>query len=723
MAVGDHFRRARIWTGLQHPYRHVLSEFSYSNPAVPGVTDPEAAFNYLFSVIYPNYQGTVATPGDLPGVASINDYYRVDDDGDGKVAGYVYQRIDGVEQWIKRYDIDWAADTILSDTIVRTQYLYVSRFGATDRDENGVDFAGDLAGQRIYGGDQANQHLILYANSGDAVGNTGYVQFGDDARPLVDNTFDLGTATYRFISGYFATSVIVGTTAYGSASITDTSGTISFGDENLTTTGIITGNQFNVSTFMEMTEIATPANASAGTNRLYFKADGLLYRLDEAGVESLVGLSFTSSNDNRVVRSDGATGTAIQESLVVLDDAGAMSGLTQLDVDDIRLDGSTISTTLLNADLNLSPNGSGLVVVPGLVDNSLTQNRIIDVNGAGRLQSTNIVISGAALSAITQLDVDNLRLDGNTLSSTDVNGNIVFDPNGTGVIVLGSTARPDADDTHDLGTAALRFQDLYLSGTISDGTNAISTATLLSLRDALTGVVDGAALFYDNATGRWLPSLPDSEIDHGTLTGILDDDHTQYALLAGRAGGQTLIGGTAANNDLTLESTSNATKGFVKFASDLAPSVDASFAAGWSGTDIGDAAFNFRDVYTKGEFFGFRFQNTTFAGLPAASAQNTGRSVYATDTESLYVDTGGTWKQVGRAVYRNDEAFDGIITLLNVDVSGSLQDARNAIFQLLDNNNDFERVQAQILATSATNVRIVTNVPLPAGSYRLIGIE
>lgn len=54
--------------------------------------------------------------------------------------------------------------------------------------------------------------------------------------------------------------------------------------------------------------------------------------------------------------------------------------------------------------------------------------------------------------------------------------------------------------------------------------------------------------------------------DHGALTGLLDDDHTIYALLAGRAGGQTLSGGTAASETLTLNSTSHATKGGVQIA-------------------------------------------------------------------------------------------------------------------------------------------------------------
>ena len=54
--------------------------------------------------------------------------------------------------------------------------------------------------------------------------------------------------------------------------------------------------------------------------------------------------------------------------------------------------------------------------------------------------------------------------------------------------------------------------------------------------------------------------------DHGAaLTGLSDDDHTQYALLAGRSGGQTLHGGTGASDNLTFQSTSNATKGNILF--------------------------------------------------------------------------------------------------------------------------------------------------------------
>jgi hypothetical protein len=47
---------------------------------------------------------------------------------------------------------------------------------------------------------------------------------------------------------------------------------------------------------------------------------------------------------------------------------------------------------------------------------------------------------------------------------------------------------------------------------------------------------------------------------------LASDTFTQYALLSGRAGGQSLMGGTVASENLTLDSTANATKGLVLLA-------------------------------------------------------------------------------------------------------------------------------------------------------------
>ena len=61
-------------------------------------------------------------------------------------------------------------------------------------------------------------------------------------------------------------------------------------------------------------------------------------------------------------------------------------------------------------------------------------------------------------------------------------------------------------------------------------------------------------------TAAQVATIVQGSIDHGSIAGLTDDDHTGYARLAGRSGGQTLIGGTAANDDLTLGGTSSATR-------------------------------------------------------------------------------------------------------------------------------------------------------------------
>jgi hypothetical protein len=51
---------------------------------------------------------------------------------------------------------------------------------------------------------------------------------------------------------------------------------------------------------------------------------------------------------------------------------------------------------------------------------------------------------------------------------------------------------------------------------------------------------------------------------HDLLTGLTDDDHTQYARLLGRSGGQLLAGGVDAQDWLVLQSTVDATRGGIE---------------------------------------------------------------------------------------------------------------------------------------------------------------
>lgn len=129
---------------------------------------------------------------------------------------------------------------------------------------------------------------------------------------------------------------------------------------------------------------------------------------------------------------------------------------------------------------------------------------------------------------------------------------------------------------------------------------------------------------------------------------------------------------------------------------------------------------------------GLVFPAMTEAERDAITTPEAGEQVFNTTTERPSFYTGAAWIDVastgggggsGVNKFISDLVFNGTDLLKDTDVSSTVTDARNAIIQLRDNGNDFEIMGVKILATSASNVRIETTIPLPAGSYRLIVLE
>ena len=102
--------------------------------------------------------------------------------------------------------------------------------------------------------------------------------------------------------------------------------------------------------------------------------------------ESSTGATDVTSTlviaNESVVRGDGGV-RGVQDSLVFITDAGVMSGATQLNVDNLRLDGNTISSTNANGNITLTPNGSG--VIEGT---QLTLTTALDETYGGTAQTT-----------------------------------------------------------------------------------------------------------------------------------------------------------------------------------------------------------------------------------------------------------------------------------------------------------------------------------------------
>jgi len=181
-----------------------------------------------------------------------------------------------------------------------------------------------------------------------------------------------------------------------------------------------------------------------------------------ANIEVIGGKYFTDMLNH-------VHGTLVADSAIVTD---SNSKIDVLNIDNITLDGNTITSTDTDGDLTLNPNGTGAInlhaptnitgataiVGASTLTGAVTQtggnvshttgaggNITLDASATGTLTlvgalSLNGGIVSTGNSSMTgRLDVDNLRLDGNTLSSTDTNGNINFTPNGTGETIVSST--------------------------------------------------------------------------------------------------------------------------------------------------------------------------------------------------------------------------------------------------------------------------------------------
>ena len=99
----------------------------------------------------------------------------------------------------------------------------------------------------------------------------------------------------------------------------------------------------------------------------------------------------------------------------------------------------------------------------------------------------------SSLAGLTSLDVDNINVNGNTISSTDTNGNIVLSPNGTGSV--------DVSDSKIIGVAApasgtdaanKAYVDSKVTGmTWKNSANLLATSNISLTGSTGTLVIDG----------------------------------------------------------------------------------------------------------------------------------------------------------------------------------------------------------------------------------------
>lgn len=124
-----------------------------------------------------------------------------------------------------------------------------------------------------------------------------------------------------------------------------------------------------------------------------------------------------------------------------------------------------------------------------------------------------------------------------------------------------ATAPQVAPDAVELGTDTT-------GGYAGSATEGGPATTALELDSDPAGCSPGDFVVDVDADGTLTCATPSGgggggATDHGALSGLPDDDHSQYTLFGGRPGGQSLSGGIAAGESLTLFGTSHGTPGDV----------------------------------------------------------------------------------------------------------------------------------------------------------------
>ena len=176
----------------------------------------------------------------------------------------------------------------------------------------------------------------------------------------------------------------------------------------------------------------------------------------------------------------------------------------------------------------------------------------------------------------TEIQIDNINIDGNTISSTDTNGNITLAPNGTGVVALSSTDLTFGDNdkaTFGAGDDLQIYHDGSNSYIKDAGTGTLNLQSSDTIRlqtsdgaggfqNVFAGVDEGAAFLYYDGSDKL----------QTTNTGI---DITGTVTADGLTVGSSTI--TESSNDLTINATDDL---FLQSNSDLAIAVNANEGTG-----------------------------------------------------------------------------------------------------------------------------------------------
>lgn len=380
--------------------------------------------------------------------------------------------------------------------------------------------------------------------------------------------------------------------------------------------------------------------------------------------------------DNAIVRGDGGA-KGVQQSGITISDTDVVSGVTQLNVDNIRVDGNTISSTDTNGNVNITPNGTGNVLIGTLPFNADQtvgagqDNYVLTYDDATGLINLEASAGGGLADVVDDTTPQlggNLDVNGNKIVSVS-NGNIDIEPNGTGNVLLGNLVF-DADQTvgagqdnyvltYDNGTGLISLEvatgggtttninnvfvdqsggtsDTYgaLSGTIN-GSNAVFTVSQGSYASGTLKVWLNGQLQTQGSSEDFVETTPGSGTFTFATAPVSGDEITaEYQLVDTSSGGQSVNVEAAGSATLVTGELSTGVTSVLNIVESNAASQTITLPAATT-ANVG----KFYQIYNKG---------TNRMTITSASTLNGDSVVLAASAGCIaYVESNGNYRLVG----------------------------------------------------------------------------
>lgn len=280
------------------------------------------------------------------------------------------------------------------------------------------------------------------------------------------------------------------------------------GGTGLTTTGALNG----VTIDLDNTSVTGGSYGSATQIPTFtVDAQGRLTAASTVSVATDLSISGETGSDTVSLLTDTldfAAGEGV--NTVITNNTVTISGEDASSVNKGVASFNSNDFTVTAGDVVIATSGVDNSQLAGSIANAKLSNSTIVVGS----DTVNLGDTITDVNGLTSLDVDNITVDGNEISSTDTNGNISLNPNGTGTVDF-NTARITSvgDPTGDQDAATKSYVDAVKTGLdIKDSCRYTTTADLSAtyangtsgVGATLTGNSNGA-LSVDSAT----PSVSD----------------------------------------------------------------------------------------------------------------------------------------------------------------------------------------------------------------------